>query len=404
MLSGYTLKRGKTQKKDAHFTPPPYIQLAQQALMRKELDVAARFLKAARKCWQTRQRACGFQKHAYLLYLGVLTLQRGQAPRAVTLLQQAKAAWSRETPPQGNTKSDKEDNKSHARLGQTLSFYLGQAYFRTKRYEQAAQTLRDAAGIAQKLSGYYRLMALAQINAEQYQNAKATLQQGFKRFPQDAGMLQLMATLYLRVGAWQAARRIGRRLLRLSPKPNASSFLMTIDAMRQAGLIYQVLPLLEEARLYMPKHPGVLLRLAITYSRAQMPIAAAQCFSALVPMQPRMAYHAAAAWMQAGRLHNALFWNRQIRDPAKRAQQRSQLLLSQGKFVRALATLRLQLDNKTITPQGRYQLAYVAIRLGQYSLAQTLLTSLKQSAYAASAKTLETTLQLCRATPWRCLD
>lgn len=404
-LQGYTLQ-GKHKKADKDFVPPPYMALVRQALVNKQLGVAARFLKAARTCWQKRQKACGFRKHTYLIYLGVLTLQRGQEQRAVKLLQQANTIWKSNPPkrPRKPTKASKEAQTNHQRLGQTLSFYLGQAYFRTKQYKRAIPALQHARAAVGKMPGYYRLLALSQIKAKQYKQARQTLQQGFNAFPNEQGLLQVAATLYLQVGAWNAALQIGRRLLRLSPKPAPNSFLMVVDAMRKAGLVYQILPLLEEARLHIPTHQGILLRLAIAYSQAQMHTAAATCFSTLAPLQPQMAYYAAASWMQAGHLRNALLWNQRVQEPAKRRQQRSRILLHQGQLARAFTLLKRQWLQKTLPPAGRYRLAHVALRMGQYTIAQNVLDSLSRTPYATSANKLKQTVRLCRATPWRCLD
>ena len=146
LLSGYTFKNGKKKQLDTDFSPPPYMSLVRQALVRKEQGVAARFLKAARKCWQKRGRACGFQKHTYLTYLGVLTLQRGKEKRSVPLFQQARTLWKRQAPkvPKKPTKDSLEAQTRHQRLGQTLSFYLGQALFRLKRFKEAVPELRKA--------------------------------------------------------------------------------------------------------------------------------------------------------------------------------------------------------------------------------------------------------------------
>lgn len=406
LLSGYTFKNGKKKQADTDFHPPPYMSLVRQALVRKEQVVAARFLKAARKCWKKRGRACGFQKHTYLIYLGVLTLQRGKAQRAVTLLEQARGLWKKKAPKltkkPANTAQDAQ--KRHLRLGQTLSFYLGQAYFRTGNYKSAVPALRNAEALVGKMSGYFRLLALAELKAGFFDASRRTLLKGLSAFPREQSLLQLAVMLYLKVGAIKAALSIGRRLLRAVPRSNPTPFLVAVDKMRQAGLVYQVLPLLEEARLYIPGNRDILLRLGIAYSQAQMPSAAARYFSALAQLQPAMAYYAAAAWMRAGNLHKALLWNQRVANATKRAQQRSRILLNQGKYARTLVLLRLQWKKKSLRPHGRYRLAYVALRLGNYALAQKVLASLKGTSHAANAQRLQQTLRLCRKTPWRCLE
>lgn len=434
-LVGYTWKDGR-KRPPPSFAPPPYMALVRQALVARQLQAATRLLKGARRCWSQYREACGFQKYEYLTFGGVLMLQRSQSKQAIQMfglaqrslteaMKKHKAAQHKHQHP---TKQEAliraRKWRSYRQTQDSLSFYLGQALYRSHSYKEAAEALTRAAGLGQKLPGYHRLLALCWQKAGVPTKARRVLSAALKRFPQNRLLLRSAALLYVELGLWQVALGVARRLLVVRPKKQGKrrtkgpkkakknlvdeeklrAFLVVIDAMRQAKLVHQLLPLLEEARLQFPMHRGVLLRLASTYSRAQMHLAAARSFAALARKEPKMAYFAAAAYLQAGQLSSALRWNLLVPEPKRAFQQRVSILLKQRAFARVFGLLLPRWRKKTLSASLTYQLAYVCLQMGRFSLAQMAVNTLRGTAYNNSAKQLAPIISRCRQSPWLCAE
>ncbi|MCK6511396.1 hypothetical protein L6R29_15675 [Myxococcota bacterium] len=419
VLSGYTWKgKGKPPNEQA---PPPYLLLARQALQSRDTKAAQRVLEAARLCWSKHKQACGFSRQNYLITAGIFLLESGQPQRAIALFQEAqtiaallpkqdisnffhpKSLSSKQKNTRDKESKERPTQEEQRYTALSLWFYLGQALYRVGRFRESAEALEHAEGLGRGISGFYRLWSRAWSRAGKVERARQILEKGLRCSPQDIGLLREAVVLYAEAGFFQAATQTAQKLARLNEAEGAQTWLMLLDRMRTTSASPQRLELLEALRLRFPRNDGILVRRCVAWATSQAHRAAAACFAQMAHKMPEMAYYAAAAYLQAGDLFQALRWNQHVPSEPQRTRQRAALWLSQRAYAQVFALLWPMWEKRKLQEVERYRLAYSALQIGRYKEASALLQSLRKTPMGAMGQGLEAVLVQCQQAPWLCV-
>jgi len=375
-------KRNPIQNQDEpEFTPPPYVELCQQAIVAGDLDAAIRVLKAARTCWAHHHEKCGFTRVDYDSLAGVVYLERGLAKKAVRSLEGVVA---------------RQPNRTMA------WFYLGQAHLRLSHYRKAADALTEAAAVGKKIPQYHAMLVRAWKGAGEDEKARLALAAGLRRFPGDAPLLYEGTTLYLSKGLFLAARDLARRHSAVPGENSDLAFLMVAESYRKNGWLREAIATLEEATLLCGDDSQAAARLAYAYVENGQPLSAARLFERLSPKDPSLVHAASEQYRLAGHMLEAQRLAMRIENETQRKNQLAVVYLQADAFDTVVHLLEPISQTGSLDDQGTFRLAYAALRSGRLALARKLLGRLKAAQLGEPVKQLHRALENCKAQPWGC--
>jgi tetratricopeptide (TPR) repeat protein len=368
-------------REELEFNPPPYIELAQQAIVAGDLSAAIRVLKAARACWAEHQEKCGFTQIDFDSLAGVVYLERGQAKNAVRLLEGVVA---------------KQPNRTMA------WFYLGQARLRLSRYREAAEALTEAAPVGSKIPEYHGMLVRAWRGAKEEEKARLALAAGLRRFPVDPPLLFEGTTLYLSKGLFHAALDLARRHAAAPGKNADLAFLMVAESYRNKGWLRDTIATLEEAMLLCGDDSQAATRLAYAYVEDGQPLSAARLFDRLSAEDPSFLQAASEQYRLAGHTLEAQRLAMRIEEETQRRAQLAVIHLQMDGFDAVVQLLMPLAKSGRLDDQGSFRLAYAALRSGRLELARELLSRLKGTPLGDPAEQLHRALAGCEVQTWRC--
>ena len=358
-----------------------YLEAARKALVEGDAGAAARALSAARKCWEEKNRECGFLRLDYQALVGVVYLEYGKHRECVETLTEVVR---------------KEPHRRAAWL------YLGRALYELGRYSEAASALRKAEKAGSSSPIYFVLRARAERKAKRYRDARATLERFAERFPRRAEPHRELVFLFGELGFFRTAATMARRYL-IRSKGDLVAHLYLSDLLISASRHGSAARLLEEARMVAPRDAGVMERLGFAHARAGNHLTAARLFEKVCASRPGMAHASAEQYRLAGRFRDSLRVNRRIAEPKARLTQRLATMMKQGSYSRALHLHRALVRAGALTDRVAYQLAYAAVRAGRYDRAESLLREIASPPYRKKAARLTELVAACRGKPWLCL-
>ena len=375
-------KRNPIQRKDdVEFQPPPYVELAQQAIVAGDIDAAIRVLKAAKTCWAEQHEKCGFTQVDYDSLAGVVYLESGLAQKAVRSLEGV---------------VQQQPNRTMA------WFYLGQARLRLSQYRKAAKALTEAAPVGIKTPQYYGMLVRAWKGANEYEKARLALAAGLSRFPDDAPLLYEGTTLYLSKGLFLAARDLARRHAAAQGKNPDLAFLMVAESYRKKGWLREAIATLEEATLMCGDDSEAAIRLAYAYAEDGQPLSAARLFERLSSKDSSFLHPASEQYRLAGHMLEAQRSAMRIEDETKRKAQLAVVYLQVDGFDTVVNLLEPISELDALDDEGTFRLAYAALRSGRLDLAEKLLGRLRGSTLAEPVRQLSRALASCRTQPYGC--
>ena len=240
-----------------------------------------------------------------------------------------------------------------------------------------ALTALDRAGTAgADLASTWLLRGRALLATERPREAFQALDDGMRRFPQDAALRREQVGLLVSLGLFQVAREVAQPLLTRADA-TADDWLSFADAARRAGGSDAAVNLLEEARLRFPGRIDVDKQLARAHLDAGRPLAAARILAVAAETDPALRATTAEALRQAGRIDEALRHNALVADPAERTRQRLGLYLEAEDWARAASledrVRRAGLDR---SDEVRYGLAFAWVQLGDDGAAERWLAGI----------------------------
>jgi tetratricopeptide (TPR) repeat protein len=375
-------KRNPMQnQEEPEFDPPPYMELAQQAIVAGDLSAAIRVLKAAQTCWAEHHEKCGFTQADFDSLAGVVYLERGRAKKAVRLLEGVVA---------------KQPNRTMA------WFYLGQARLRLSRYREAAEALTEAASIGARIPQYHGMLVRAWRGAKEEEKARLALAAGLRRFPVDPPLLFEGSTLYLSKGLFHAALDLARQHAAASGNNADLAFLMVAESYREKGWLRDAIATLEEAMLLCGGHSQAATRLAYAYAEDGQPLSAARLFDRLAVEDPSLLHAASEQYRLAGHMLEAQRVAMRIDDETQRRAQLAVVHLQVDSLDTVVQLLEPLAKSDRLDDQGSFRLAYAALRSGRLDLAAELLSRLNGTPLAEPAEQLQRTLLGCELQPWQC--
>jgi tetratricopeptide (TPR) repeat protein len=373
-------KRDPTRRQEALvLDPPPYMELAQQAIVAGDLGAAIRVLEAARTCWVEHQQKCGFTQADYDSVAGVIYLERGLAQKAVKSLRGVVA---------------RQPNRIMA------WFYLGQAHLRLSQYRDAAKALSEAAPVGDKIPQYHAMLVRAWKGAREDERARVALAAGLRRFPQDAPLLFEGTTLFQAKGLFLAAHELARRHAAVGGDKADLALLVLAESYRRKGWLRQAITTLEEATLLCGQSNQAVTRLAYAYAEDGQPLSAARLFERLAVENTGLLHAASEQYRLAGHLLAAQRLALRIEDDTTRRAQLAVVYLQMESFDAVVHLLAPVAQARRLDQQGSIRLVYAALRSGRLGLAAKLLGRLQT--VGESGDQLRRALASCKARPWSC--
>ncbi|MBN2344250.1 MAG: hypothetical protein JXX29_00675 [Deltaproteobacteria bacterium] len=368
-------------QEEIEYVPPPFMEMAQQALVEGDLEAAVRVLKAAQSCWAARQEKCGFTQTDYQSLSGVVYLEHGLAKKAVRSL---------------NRVVTEQPNRTMA------WFYLGQAHLQLFQYRQAAEALTEAASVGANIPEYYGMLVRAWKGANEDEKARLAIATGLGCFPNDAALLYEGTLLYLSKGLFFAALDLARQYAAATTQPADAAYLLVAESYRKKGWMREAIATLEEARLVCGQSSQATVRLAYAYAENNQPTSAARLFEQLAGNDFHFAQVASEQYRLAGHIPEAQRLAIRIPDPTKRQTQLAIIALQVNGFETVVQLLEPIFIEGKLGDQGTFRLAYAALRCGRLDLVERLLRRLKNTQNDESVTQLKKALSRCTTQPWEC--
>lgn len=209
--------------------------------------------------------------------------------------------------------------------------------------------------------------------------AYEALEAGAREHPKDLQLTQQLILLCAREGLLAATRSWIETL-----DPAQLDRVVALALLQEIRGDAHALPLARMVASAFPDDADMQGQLGWVASAAGATAEASRAFGRAVALGADEAYTAAEHARAAGRNAEALRLNARVRNDAKRAQQRFDILFESGKMARAIAAA----ERITLSPRRRYNLAYAHYALQQYAEASTQARRLSGTDYAARGQTL----------------
>jgi tetratricopeptide (TPR) repeat protein len=280
--------------------------------------------------------------------------------------------------------------------------YLAQAHYRLKEYRPTIQAVERAGPAEQGIPSLYAIWARSHWQLDEPDRAWAALDAGLERFPEHYDFLRQQVFYLIELGLYKKAVAAGQRYLRVS-EATPEDHMAIGKALRESGELAKAEAFLQRAALRFPDNPKVKIQLAQVHMDQDQLVAAADLYGDAARLDPTYMAEAAESYRRAGKLHQALNFNAQVADQAKKLKQRLAILVQLEQYERATgmeaALLRNDLlDNEDI----RYALAYAYFQSRRFDAAERHLQHLTQSDLFRKAAKLRTAMSECRDAPWKC--
>lgn len=345
------------------------------------------------------------QKAQYHMLLGIIYTKKGLSKSAVRHYEQA---------------------VQHGLRKPLLFVFLAQGYFRLARYQKALTALARAPKEAETIPGVFLLKAQSLWRLKRHTEAYTVLQKGRKQHPTVKAMLRLQVLLLIELKLSREAKRAFRTYIQErqtetrtaiakqttpSADPKAKSplhtlldtYLMFAGAFHRQQLLPSAILVLEEAMLWSPENPVILLQLARLYMESKQPRTAAELLERAARSQPKLMVEAAELYRRAGMFWRALYLNAQVVNQKAKIKQRLGLLIERKRFEEAAALApRLSRLGLLRNQQLLYALAFACYKTGRYRDANKWLGRISDRDLFRKAIFLRKAIQSCAKRQWWC--
>lgn len=319
----------------------------------------------------------------YWTLRGLLDLDAGDAPSAVTALEQARKAAGELPDP-------------------LLMITLARARVLAGDPDGAIETLDQGGAELDALASTWTLRARAHRDRGDLAGAWAAMQGGLERFPDQKALRRQQILLLIEQGLTRQAGELAHTLLQRDDTTE-EDILVIAEALRLAGIHDQAIELLEAALLAEPTSLDVRVRLAVVYLGAGRPFAAARLFETAAALDPTYYHNAAMLYLAADRPGLALQANAQVVDNTTKVKQRFTILAQTGAWEQAAALgPRLARLNALEDEDLRYGLAYAHFETGAWTKAEQLLLGIEDARLFRQATALRQAIEKCRDAPEQC--
>jgi tetratricopeptide (TPR) repeat protein len=280
---------------------------------------------------------------------------------------------------------------------------LAQAHYYQQKFGPALIALKRAQPIYGGNQAGYLMAAQCHWAQGMHGHALAILEQGQQYFDAALPIIR-QAVLYLvELELYHQAIIKSDELIR-HKGITAGDVLAVAHALRSAGQYYQVITLLERARMYHPQSDRLSELLAHTYLTVNKPFTAGMLFGALAQRDAKYAYETAQAYKSARRFVRALAANTKVPAADKRFKQRLSILVDDGRFFevgameKTLERLDLLKDDEI-----RYALAYAHFKSASGKRAKHHLNAIEDAKMLEQVSALRRSIVACEESGWECL-
>jgi tetratricopeptide (TPR) repeat protein len=360
--------RNPRQKTVEPFIAPPYIELAQQALVERDIRQAKKMILAAQKCWAVRFEQCGFTTVDYQSVSGALYLEMGYPQKAVAAFESV----IREQP-----------NRT------AIWFYLGQARYQLGEYKMAAQALDKARVMGDRLAPWHILRVQSLMHAEEIESARVALDEGLRQFSSEPTLLLLAARLFSREGFFFTATDFARQYARSETVNCDAAYLDVAQTCREAGTNKEATVVLEEAALQCPHSVASKVRLAYSYAEQNAPLASAQLFESVLYERRDLAFAASEQYRLAGHFQDAVRTGYKIDRERQRIEQLAAIYLQIDAFDTASELLRPLFENHTLNQLGLVRFAFTALRREDWETALDAASAITEASFQETKNSIE---------------
>jgi predicted Zn-dependent protease len=338
---------------------------------------------------------------------GLLAQDRGDAAAAAAAFQSALGVQVPATsrPRQAERAAAWDAARAEEQAQERLTrLYLAQALLSLDPPQAAAAVEQLDLARLEDRAGYWQLRARAHTALSQWEPAWQALEEGRRRFPDEAAFMRQLIFVLVELGLYRQAVEHGSAWMdRYGASPQA--VLAIAEALRRAAAgdahssqLAEAQRVLEEGRLRFPEDPEIRRLLARVLLERQQPASAARLLQEAAISTPALAAESAEAWRRAGRLDRALYMNAQVPESDEKTRQRLGILLEQGAFSRVTA-LEARLSRLGLLSDDRiaYGLAYAWFRLGQPDAAEAHLQRISDPEVFRAATELRAAMARCEA-------
>lgn len=277
-----------------------------------------------------------------------------------------------------------------------LYLQLAQALVKDARPTEAVAVLADAPAAVQALAKTWLLRAAAAWAAKDASGAWAALEEGARRFPDDADFVRQQVRLLIELTLYQEASLRGAALL-VRADAKVEDVLVIAEALRRGGATERAANVLGQGRLRFPGEARAWVAsaaLAVDQGRAAE---AAGYLQVAAEIDSTYAFEAAELWRRAGDVGQALRLNAEVLDPAKKARQRLGLLVDQEAWDQVVA-LEPRAERLGLVEESSvaYGLAYARFRTGELDAAEGWLKRVTDPKVFQLATELRGAMAACR--------
>ena len=280
---------------------------------------------------------------------------------------------------------------------------LAQAHYHQQKFAPALIALERAQPVYGGTQAGYLMAAQCHWAQGAHGQAFAVLDQGQKVFDATLPIIR-QAVLYLvELKLYHQAIIKSDELIR-HQDIKGSDILAVAHALRSADQSYQVIMLLERARMYYPHSEQLTELLAHTYLTVNKPYTAGMLFGGLAQRDSKYAYETAQAYKSARRFVRALAANTQVPAADKRFKQRLSILVDDGRFFEVSA-MEKTLERLDLLKDGeiRYALAYAHFKSASGKRAKHHLNAIKDAGLLEQVSVLRRSIVACEESGWKCL-
>jgi len=272
-----------------------------------------------------------------------------------------------------------------------LRLYLAHAQLLLGQPRAALEEAERARALAETVLAQPLVEARARRELDDLAGAFATLERATKAFPEESQPWLDLASVAKEAGLDGAAREAAARL--------STAALDRDTALALFELLHsdpKARPLLEALAARFPRDAELRANLAYAYAAAEAYLAAARLFEQATRLGGDYAFEAADQYRVAARYPDALRLNARVKDPARRARQRLDILFDDRAYARVV-TLAARAAPEA--PEARYRVAYAHYALGERARATDLCRGLLDTGYAAPARALLKAMGRAEAAP-----
>lgn len=283
-----------------------------------------------------------------------------------------------------------------------FQFYLAQAYFGLKEYDQAIARLEGTGELQNTMPGVWQLKAQIYWDQGKKSASWQTLTEAEARFPDQSSFTRRKVFVLIQMGLFKEASVLGATYLS-STDAESRDYIAIGEALRRSGEPVAALKFLELARFKFNREKDLYLAMVQAYMDLDQFYTAAQLMEEAGRLDSALLIDAAELYRRSGHADRALYINSQINDQKEKLKQRLMLLLEPGYYDRII-TIRDDLYRTGLLEDQniKYAVGYAYFQTGDYEKTEELLQEITDTNLLRKAAELRKSMESCQSDPSSC--